>query len=68
MSPPVAQMVLSAMKIVMGEDGTNEGILFSTLCHYDFFCNVFDERATATIAVQCMLQKVDQIKYFTTLP
>ena len=27
MSPPVAQMAISAMKIVMGENGTNEGIV-----------------------------------------
>jgi len=25
MSPPVAQMAVSAMKIIMGENGTNEG-------------------------------------------
>ena len=28
MSPPVTQMAISAMKIVMGEDGSNEGIIF----------------------------------------
>ena len=27
MSPPTAQMALSAMKVIMGEDGTNEGIV-----------------------------------------
>lgn len=26
MSPPVAQQILSSMKIIMGQDGTNEGI------------------------------------------
>ena len=26
-SPPVAQMAMSAMKIIMGEDGTTDGIL-----------------------------------------
>jgi len=26
MSPPVAQQIISAMRIIMGEDGTNEGI------------------------------------------
>jgi len=26
-SPPVAQMAMSAMKIILGEDGTTNGIL-----------------------------------------
>jgi len=37
MSPPITQMVISAMKIVMGEDGTNEGAVIFTVLHV-YFC------------------------------
>ena len=29
MSPPVAMQIMSAMKIIMGEDGTDEGKLYN---------------------------------------
>ena len=33
MSPPVAVQVISSMKIIMGEDGTDEGsLIYFTLC------------------------------------
>jgi len=43
MSPPVAQMVLSAMKIVMGKDGTNEGIVLLCYICYIGHLKVFIE-------------------------
>lgn len=35
MSPPVAQQIISSMKIIMGEDGTDEG---QTSVHQPRFC------------------------------
>jgi len=32
MSPPVAMQILSSMKIIMGEDGTDEGNLKNDYC------------------------------------
>ena len=38
MSPPVAMQVISSMKIIMGEDGTDEGnLIYFTLCAPFFF-------------------------------
>jgi hypothetical protein len=31
MSPPVAQQIISSMKIIMGEDGTDEGSALNIL-------------------------------------
>jgi len=28
MSPPIAQQIISSMRIIMGEDGTDEGLLY----------------------------------------
>ena len=36
MSAPVAQMVVSTMKIIMGEDGTNDGKIIVTITHNDY--------------------------------
>ena len=33
MSPPVAQQILSAMRIIMGKDGTNNGMYINTHLH-----------------------------------
>ena len=34
MSPPVAQQIISSMRIIMGEDGSNEGkLLFLKNCY-----------------------------------
>jgi hypothetical protein len=36
MSPPVAQQIISSMRIIMGEDGTDEGnCFFISLCSPD---------------------------------
>ena len=32
MSPPVAQQIISSMRIIMGEDGTDEGLLYLSYC------------------------------------
>lgn len=37
MPPPVAQQVISTMRIIMGKDGTQEGLLFKIYIH--FYCS-----------------------------
>ena len=46
MSAPVAQMIISTMKIIMGEDGTNDGKdnnLFLTFVMYIVYIMCFEE-------------------------
>ena len=39
MSPPVAQQIITSMKIIMGEDGTDEGLPFEKfICILKLVC------------------------------
>lgn len=46
MSPPVAQQIISSMRIIMGEDGTDEGYSFSSILNQEYsnFCLNYNDR------------------------
>ena len=41
MSPPVAQQIITSMKIIMGEDGTDEGLPLKLVCLQAFSVSIF---------------------------